>query len=362
MKNKKFITITLTGCGRVAEHYKFVFKNLNKRKFKIVGVSDLLSDRAISFSKHFSCPYYTDLKNMLKIEKPDLNIILTPSSSHYPLSKISLNLNCNTITEKPISMNFVEAEKLKKIAKKKRLMYGCVFQNRFNPAIKFLKEKYDHGSFGKIITTAVRLRWCRTQDYYNDEWHGTWFHDGGVINQQAIHHLDVLNWINGPITEVSSFSTNILNKLEAEDTAVSIFKFKNNSIGTFEATTSARPYDHEASLTILFEKGIFEIGGIALNKIIRFQIFNSRSNFTSLKKKFSENVKTGYGRGHIPFYENVIKNLLNNSIKSPINVNDSIYTTRLVHSMYYSIENKISCKLSDYKISRYLGKKIYKNG
>ena len=173
---------------------------------------------------------------------------------------------------------------------------------------------------------------------------------------------DVLNWINGPITEVSSFSTNILNKLEAEDTAVSIFKFKNNSIGTFEATTSARPYDHEASLTILFEKGIFEIGGIALNKIIRFQIFNSRSNFTSLKKKFSENVKTGYGRGHIPFYENVIKNLLNNSIKSPINVNDSIYTTRLVHSMYYSIENKMSCKLSDYKISRYLGKKIYKNG
>ena len=93
---------------------------------------------------------------MLKIEKPDLNIILTPSSSHYPLSKISLNLNNNY--EKPISMNFVEAEKLKKIAKK-RLMYGCVFQNRFNPAIKFLKEKYDHGSFGKIITTAVRLRW-----------------------------------------------------------------------------------------------------------------------------------------------------------------------------------------------------------
>lgn len=119
MNNKNFITITLTGCGRVAEHYKFVFKNLNSRKFKIVGVSDLSTDKAISFSKHFSCPHYTDIKNMLRIEKPDLNIILTPSSSHYPLSKISLNLNCNTITEKPISMNFVEAEKLKILAKRK---------------------------------------------------------------------------------------------------------------------------------------------------------------------------------------------------------------------------------------------------
>ena len=110
------------------------------------------------------------------------------------------------------------------------------------------------------------MRWCRLQDYYEDGWHGTWKYDGGVINQQAIHHVDALNWLLGPVDSLTATITNRLNNLEAEDTLVSIMKFENGALGTIEATTAARPEDFEASLSVVGENGMVLVGGIALNK------------------------------------------------------------------------------------------------
>ena len=102
-----------------------------------------------------------------------------------------------------------QAEELKKIANENKLMYGVAFQNRLNPAITALERAIKDNRFGKIITATIRLRWCRFQDYYEDGWHGTWAMDGGVINQQAIHHIDALNWLFGPIKSVNSIIGNI---------------------------------------------------------------------------------------------------------------------------------------------------------
>ena len=354
---KKKINIALIGCGRVAEHYKYVFNKIKNKNYVIVAVVDTNSEKAELFGKHFKCKYYTNFKKMIKDLRPDLNIILTPSGSHYSHSKISLELKCHTITEKPISMTPKQAKKLNEISKKNKLMFGCVFQNRFNPAIKFLEKILKKNLFGKILTSSVRLRWCRYQDYYEDEWHGSWLNDGGVINQQSIHHLDIVNWLIGPIKEVSCYNTNILNKLEAEDTSVCILNFENGSLGTFEATTSARPRDQEASLSILFEKGLIEIGGIGLNKINKLESHDRKFNISKIKKENSQKIKTGYGLGHIPFFESVINSLSKSSIIPPIDVQDCISTTELVHSIYYSYENRKSCKISSNKISKKLGRR-----
>ena len=86
------------------------------------------------------------------------------------------------------------------------------------------------------------------KSYYEDGWHGTWAQDGGVINQQAIHHVDAINWLLGPIDSLTATISNQLNDLEAEDTLVAIMKFENGALGTIEATTAARPEDFAASL------------------------------------------------------------------------------------------------------------------
>ena len=155
-------------------------------------------------------------------------------------------------------------------------MIAVAFQNRLNPSIAYVKNLLLKKKFGKIISSSVRLRWCRYQDYYNDDWHGKWSMDGGVLNQQAIHHIDAINYLIGKIETVAAFSTKRINKLEAEDTIVSILKFKNGSLGTFEATTAARPIDLEASLAITGDKGYVDISGIALNNIKSIKYHNQR--------------------------------------------------------------------------------------
>ena len=96
------------------------------------------------------------------------------------------------------------------LAHSKSLMLCVAFQNRLNPSIQALHQACLQNRFGKIISATIRLRWCRYQEYYEDGWHGTWNQDGGVINQQAIHRLDALNWLVGPVEKLCSAAENML--------------------------------------------------------------------------------------------------------------------------------------------------------
>ena len=235
-------------------------------------------------------------------------------------------------------------------------MYGTAFQYRLNPAITALKKALKESRFGKIITATIRLRWCRYQDYYEDGWHGTWAQDGGVINQQAIHHVDTINWLLGPIESINATITNRLNDLEAEDTIVAIMKFENGALGTIEATTAARPEDFEASLSVVGEKGMVLVGGIALNKIVTWEFVEAISADKSIPAQYSQEVENGYGISHGPLLQGVIDTLQKGKIDTITPPEDAIYTTKVVHALYKSDEERCWIELADNPVSNRLGK------
>jgi len=355
MKDKN-IRIVAIGCGRVAQHYKKMFDSGVVSNWNLVGFCDILSDRSEYFANHFHARSYKSFESMLENEKPDLVLILTPSGLHYQHTKIAFNYNCNVLCEKPITMLPSHAEELKKIAFEKNLMYGTAFQNRLNPAIIALEKAIKEDRFGKIITATIRLRWCRYQDYYEDGWHGTWAQDGGVINQQAIHHVDAINWLLGPIESVNATITNRLNNLEAEDTLVAIMKFESGALGTIEATTAARPEDFEASLSVVGEKGMVLVGGIALNKIETWEFIEPNLEDELVPEKFSQEVETGYGISHGPLLQSVIDALQINKIDTLVSPDEAVNTARVVHALYKSDEDQCWVKLEDKPISKRLGR------
>jgi predicted dehydrogenase len=352
------IRIALIGCGRVAQHYKKIFDSGVVSNWEFVGCFDILRSRAKDFASHFNAKSYDSFESMLIKASPDLVLILTPSGLHYQHTKIAFDFNCNVLCEKPITMMPSEAEELKKIASKKNLMYGTAFQNRLNPAIRALENAIKGNRFGKIITATIRLRWCRYQDYYEDGWHGTWAQDGGVINQQAIHHVDAINWLLGPIESVNATITNRLNNLEAEDTLVAMMKFQNGALGTIEATTAARPEDFEASLSVVGEKGMVLVGGIALNKIETWKFIESNPDDELVQKNSSQDVETGYGISHGPLLQNVIDALQKNSTEAFVSPDDAISTARVVHALYKSDEDRSWVELKNKPISNRLGTRL----
>ena len=102
--------------------------------------------------------------------------------------------------------------------------------------------------------------------------------DGGVLMNQACHHVDMLNWMMGDVDTVFAKGMTSLVKIEAEDTAVVMLKFKNGALGMIEATTATRPNDLEGSISILGEKGTVEIGGFAVNKLKTWNFVNDSDN------------------------------------------------------------------------------------
>lgn len=355
MTNKKKISIAILGAGRVAEHYKKIILSGVVENYKIIGVCDLKLDKAKSFANHFNAKYFKDFKVMLSELVPDLVLILTPSGKHYEHAKACIEYGCHVLVEKPLTMRTIHSIELLNLARDKNRILCVAFQNRLNPSIIKLREAIDTDKFGKIITATVRLRWCRYQDYYNDDWHGRWESDGGVINQQAIHHIDALSWMMGSVESVCATMENRLNHLEAEDTFVSILKFKNGALGTIEATTAARPNDIEASLSIIGEKGAAVIAGIALNKIQDWKFIDSNENENEIIEKFSQEVENGYGLSHGPLLNRLLSNIINKNFESPINLDSVIDTSYLIHSLYSSVEHGGWVKTEEKKQSLRLG-------
>tara|TARA_B110000037_G_scaffold25457_1_gene29863 strand:+ start:206 stop:1279 length:1074 start_codon:yes stop_codon:yes gene_type:complete len=354
---KKIVKIGIVGCGRVFKHYVKIFNKRKKKDFKIVSVCDKNKDLALRASKIFKCEAFNDYQLMLKKfkRKLDLILILTPSGSHYKHSELALKHHFNVLCEKPVTMLPKDALKLDKLSKKNKVMFGIAFQNRFNKSVVTLKKFHENNKFGKILIVNVRLLWSRNQSYYNDQWHGRWKTDGGVTNQQAIHHIDVARWIFGPISEVNTIMTNQINKLEAEDTNNSILKFKSGATGSIQVTTAVRPEDLSASLEVIGEKGFMVLGGIALNKIENFYFKKLTKTEKNMLTSSNELVENGYGNSHAIILDLAIENVLSKKKHFPVTAIDGFLTANLIHALYKSDEKKNWIKVTKNVRSSRLG-------
>ena len=346
--------VAFLGCGRVAEWQATFFENGIKGA-KVRMVCDLDATKAQNMAKRLDSGWTTEVDAILSDDSIDVVIIMSESGYHYFHSKQVLKFGKHVIVEKPPCMFAEQILELKQNAEERGLMYAPIFQNRYNPAITILKKHFDQGRFGKITCISVRLFWCRFQEYYEDGWHGTWQLDGGVINQQAIHHIDAMQWICGSVSEVVSMQANRLNELEAEDTTVALVKFDDGALGTIEVTTAARPADMDASLTIIGEKGSVSIGGIALNKVCHWNFVEKIPEDEIIPDQFSQEVPNGYGYSHGTLLSEIIDRIRAGGIVSPIDPESTASTVQLIHALYRSEEDKRVVEIKNKLRSKRLG-------
>ena len=345
------VNIGLIGAGRIAGHHIRAIKKF--KSLKIVAMCDLHLNKLENHKIDNKVNKYNHYEEMLKNEKKiDLVVIMTPSGMHYEhAKKIITKYKKNIIIEKPICLKTSQVTELYKLAKKNKVKVFPVFQNRYNKAIQFLKKKKTIDALGKLRIISVQVRWCRPQRYYDlADWRGTFSHDGGALTNQGIHHLDAMRYLCGELKTVNAKMSTLGAKIEVEDSVVANFELKNGALGTLEITTSARPKDYNATISLVGSKGLAQIGGLALNEL---QIYSPNQN---LCKMNSEKIPTAYGFGHFSFYRD-IKNYFSNSIKFPVSFDDCLKTINLLNSFYISDEIKNSVNPTKIKDSKRLGTK-----
>lgn len=338
----------IIGCGRISpNHIAAAIEN----ELDIVGLCDVvpgnMEDKISKFNLPETTPQYTDYKELLEKEKPELIAICTESGNHGSIALDCIEAGANLIIEKPIALSLEEADQIIEKAKEKNVKVSACHQNRFNKSIQKIREAVEDERFGRLLHGTAHIRWNRGEDYYKQApWRGTWEQDGGALMNQCIHNIDLLRWMMGDeITEVVGMTDNLKHDfIEAEDLGLALIKFANGSYGIVEGTTNIYPQNLEETLYIFGDKGTVKAGGKSVNIIEEWHFADNLDNAQEVKEKYQENPPNVYGFGHNPLYADVI-DAIKNDRQPYVTAEDGRRALELVLAIYKSAAEGKSVKL-----------------
>lgn len=334
--SKSEMKFAIVGCGRIAHKHMRVLSEIEAAQ--VVAVCDNQPERARTFGEKYQVPWYTDYHKMLSEVDVDAITICTPSGYHARHVIDCAPYKKHIIVEKPMALRLEDADRMIEACDLNGIKLFVVKQNRYNLPVKKLREAIEHDRFGRIIMGQVRVLWMRDQAYYDqDDWRGTWALDGGVLANQASHHIDLLQWMLGPVNSVFAKTETFLNNIETEDTGVAIFRFSSGALGIVQATTCARPRDLEGSISIFGEKGSVEIGGFAVNEMRLWEFADNQPGDDDVVSTYRNNPPNVYGFGHQEFYLDTIDCILNDK-RSILDGLEGRKSLELISAIYESVE------------------------
>jgi UDP-N-acetyl-2-amino-2-deoxyglucuronate dehydrogenase len=210
---------------------------------KVVAFHGANRERTVKLAETFDAPVYDTLDEFLSHRPMDVVAIGSPSGLHAEQGIAAASRGCHVLVEKPLDITTSRADDLIQACDRAGVKLGIFFQDRLRPAVADIKRLVDSGELGTPVMIAGRVRWYRPPEYYSgSRWRGTWALDGGgALMNQAIHTVDLVQWMFGPVARVSAAVATRVHQIEVEDTAAAVIEFASGALGTIEAATSLFP-------------------------------------------------------------------------------------------------------------------------
>ncbi len=275
------IRIGIIGMGNIGKHHAGYLLEGRAARCKLVAACSTSPGKLACYADR-GLKVYGNAKDLIADQDIDAVIIATPHFQHTALGIASLEAGKHVMVEKPISAHKADAEKLIAVAKKHpKLVFGGMFQLRTEPRYKRIQKLIQDGELGEIVRVSwIITDWYRTEAYYaSGGWRATWKGEGGgVLLNQCLHNLDVLQWLCGMPTKVRSFAQlGRYHNIEVEDNVTAYLEYGNGATGVFITSSGEAPGSNR-----------FEIAGTK-GKII---LENNRLTFTRNEVDMIEHCRT----------------------------------------------------------------------
>jgi predicted dehydrogenase len=244
------VRIGLIGAGNISDTHAAAASALDD--VRIVAVCGRTREKAERLAARYGAAAYDDLDRFLCHTPMEAVVIGSPSGLHAEQGIAAAQRGLHVLVEKPIDISTARADRLIAEADRAGVTLGVIFQDRMKPDVRRMKTIVDAGRLGTPILASARVRWHRPPEYYAaSQWRGTQALDGGgALMNQAVHTVDLLLWLFGPVRRVFGKTATRLHTIDVEDTAVAVLEFASGAIGTIEAATSAYPgYPRRLELT-----------------------------------------------------------------------------------------------------------------
>jgi UDP-N-acetyl-2-amino-2-deoxyglucuronate dehydrogenase len=254
--------------------------------------------------------FFTRLDEMLDKTSADVLCICTPNYLHEPHTIAGLNAGLHTVVEKPMAISVAQCDRMIAAAERSGKTIFAVKQNRYNPPVQEVKKLMANHELGSIYMMQVNCFWNRGDAYYaGSDWRGKKDKDGGCLFTQFSHFVDILYYLNGPITGAKGWTHNFAHQYntEVEDTGCFVLKAANDAIINFNFTTCAYERNMEGSITIFAEQGTVKIGGQYLNTIEYQQLAAAALPHINITAKAND---YGLYQGSMSNHDKVIGNVV----------------------------------------------------
>lgn len=288
---QKRLGIGVIGVGMVAGIHARALAELRHR-IDVSGVFARDEEALQRFAVGHGLQAATSLSALLDRPGLDAILLLTPPNARLDIIRAAAVRGKHVLSEKPLGRHSGEAREIVRLCEEAGITLGVVFQHRFRAASIALRRLVESGELGKVAIVQVTVPWWRPQSYYDEPGRGTYARDGGgVLISQAIHTLDLMLSVAGPVSEVSAVAgTSILHSMEAEDFVGAGLRFADGALGVLTTTTAGFPGGVE-SIVITFERGQARLEGGSLTVV----------GMDGSRREIGENVATGGGTDPMAF-------------------------------------------------------------
>ena len=232
--------IGIAGTGMISDFHARAIESLPNTR--LAGFANIRSEGARVMAGKYGVKAFDSIISMLQSDEIDMVMIATPSGAHMEYAIEAARYGKHVLCEKPIEISLERIDAMIEAHRKAGTCLGGIFNFRFEETTRIIREAVNAGRLGTITCASVHVPWWRSDAYY-EGWHGTWALDGGgAMMNQSIHMVDLLQYIMGPVDSIAAFTSRLGHpQIETEDTAVSILKFKNQTLGTIYGTTASFP-------------------------------------------------------------------------------------------------------------------------
>ncbi len=340
----------IIGLGMIAEVHAKAISELEG--CRLVAGFDSYGERAKKFAEDHACRGYEDIDRFLADPELDIVTIATPSGLHLDGAVAAAKAGKHVIVEKPLEITKARCQEIIDVCASQGVKLTGVFPSRFHNAPILIKKAIEDGRFGKVVMADAQVKWFRTQAYYDSgAWRGTWKYDGGgALMNQSIHAIDLLQWFMGEVSEVSAFTGTLSHeRIEVEDTAVAVLRFKNGAMGVIEGTTSAYP-GFLKRIEILGTKGS---AVMEEESIIKWQFEQELPEDAGIRDRYLHGTATGGGaadpkaigyHGHKKLFESFVKSVSENAAVE-ITGESAAKAVEIIEAIYRSAQGNANVKL-----------------
>jgi UDP-N-acetyl-2-amino-2-deoxyglucuronate dehydrogenase len=298
----------IIGCGRVFGYHARAVEAAPD--VRLVAVCDIVEEKARAAAKAHSVPFCTtDYRELLARDDVDAVSVCLPHHLHCEATVAAARAGKHVLCEKPVAVDAAQADEMIEACDRAGVKLGVCYQNRYNESSQRLRRAVEAGAFGRIVSAQVRCENLKTQQYYDDGWHGRWATEGGgTLTTQAIHAIDLVLWLLGPVEWVAAGYATLCVEAEVEDNAVACLRFANGAFGTIASTNSSR-----SGWWQWIE--ILGTGGCAAalnNRIVRWhlpRLGEAEPGPVDLKELTTAADADRYGRGHVPLLADFVRSI-----------------------------------------------------